>query len=40
MEQQLRAVLRCPPEIITAELTPGMSVHAGAGLVGVALVVS
>jgi DegV family protein with EDD domain len=40
MEQQLRTALRCPPEIVMAELIPGMSVHAGAGLVGVALVVS
>ena len=38
-EKRLRAELPVPDGMLRAELTPGLSVHAGAGLVGVAVVV-
>ena len=37
-EQQIRATLSCPAVIRRVEMTPGLSIHTGAGLVGVVLV--
>ena len=37
-EEKLRAFVSCPSETLYAELTPGLSVHSGDGLVGVAMV--
>jgi DegV family protein with EDD domain len=37
-EQQLRHDLQCPEEILYSELTPGLSVHSGSGLLGVSFV--
>jgi DegV family protein with EDD domain len=37
-ESLLRKSFVCPPEISRCELTPGLSVHSGAGLVGVGIV--
>ncbi len=37
-ESQIRAALVCPPEIPHVEMTPGLSIHTGSGMVGVVLV--
>ncbi len=37
-QHELCNCIPCPPEPIYAELTPGLSVHAGAGVVGVVVV--
>jgi len=37
-ESLLRENLDCPDDIITSELTPGLSVHSGTGFVGVVFV--
>jgi predicted dehydrogenase len=37
-ERQLRETFTCPQEILTVEFSPGLSVHAGSGVVGVVVV--
>jgi fatty acid-binding protein DegV len=39
-EERLHAGIECPDEIMLTGLTSGLSVHSGAGLVGVAFVVA
>jgi len=39
-EALLRDSLPCPENILTVELTPGLSVHSGAGMVGVVFTLS
>ena len=38
LHQQLCAALECPEQVVTVEFNPGLSVHAGAGLVGAVFV--
>ena len=38
LETMLRAKLDCPPELLICQMNPGLSIHAGAGLVGVVFV--
>ncbi|MEJ5202629.1 MAG: DegV family protein, partial [Anaerolineales bacterium] len=38
LETELRKQLSLPEEVLKVEFTPGLSVHAGDGLVGVAIV--
>ena len=38
-ESEIRARMHCPAEILFAEVTPGLSVHSGAGMVGTVFVV-
>jgi DegV family protein with EDD domain len=39
LEAMLRAKLDCPKEMLIGDMNPGLSIHAGAGLVGVVFVV-
>jgi DegV family protein with EDD domain len=38
-ENEIRSRMECPNEILFAEVTPGLSVHSGSGMVGVVFVV-
>ena len=38
-EDEIRSRMECPKEIMLAEVTPGLSVHSGAGMVGAVFVV-
>jgi DegV family protein with EDD domain len=37
--QEIQGRMHCPPEISMVEITPGLSVHSGAGMVGTVFVV-
>jgi len=37
LQDQLCKLMPCPGSVITAEFTPGLSVHAGSGVVGMAI---
>ena len=37
--QEIQSRMHCPPEILLVEVTPGLSVHSGAGMVGTVFVV-
>jgi DegV family protein with EDD domain len=39
-EYEIRSKIRCPSEILFAGVTPGLSIHSGAGMVGTAFVVN
>jgi len=38
-EAQLHDCVECPDAMLTAELTPGLSIHSGAGIVGMVFVI-
>ena len=37
LQKQLCTIIPCPPTVITTEFSPGLSVHAGSGVVGVTI---
>jgi DegV family protein with EDD domain len=39
LESQLHVNLDCPEDVLYGELTPGLSVHSGSGLIGTAFVI-
>lgn len=38
-ESEIRSRMNCPDEILIADVTPGLSIHSGAGMVGTVFVV-